>query len=254
MTTTDANPYTLAGTAGDVILDRISVDYGSRRRAVKALSDTSAEFAPGSFTSLLGASGCGKSTLLGVIAGFVAPTGGAAGIDGEPIRGAGPDRTVVFQQYALLPWLTARGNVEFALRRFGLSKSERRERALELLEAVQLREAADSLPGELSGGMQQRVSIARALAARPRVLLMDEPFGALDAITRSVMQELVLDIWKRTKVTIIFVTHDVDEALYLSERILLMSPRPGRIVEDLAVDPARHAELRSHIVDHLGGH
>lgn len=254
MTMTDTDDDILAGTAGAVTLDRISVDFGSRRRAVQALADTSAEFAPGSFTSLLGASGCGKSTLLGVISGFVAPTGGSADIDGVRISGAGPDRTVVFQQYALLPWLSARGNVEFALRRFGMPKARRRERALELLDAVQLREAAESLPGELSGGMQQRVSIARALAARPRVLLMDEPFGALDAITRSVMQELVLDIWKRTRVTVIFVTHDVDEALYLSERILLMSPRPGRIVEDLAVDHSRHTEIRRHIVDHLGGH
>lgn len=244
-------------TGGAIDIDHLSVTYRGSRGNVTALSETSAALAPGSFTTLLGASGCGKSTLLNVIAGFVQPTHGSVLLDSQPITGAGPDRTVVFQQYALLPWLSTRGNVEFALRRFGFSKQERREKAIAALEAVQLGHATESLPEELSGGMQQRVSIARALAAEPRVLLMDEPFGALDAITRAVMQELVVQIWKDTGVTIVFVTHDVDEALYLAERVLLMSARPGRIAEDIAVaglSEAERADVRAHVVGHLGGH
>ncbi|TWS18078.1 ABC transporter ATP-binding protein [Tsukamurella asaccharolytica] len=244
---------------GVVDIRELGVEYrkARSREPVIALSETTAHIDAGAFVTLLGASGCGKSTLLNAIAGFVLPSHGSIEVDGRPVRGPGPDRAVVFQQYALLPWLTARANIEFALKRFALPRAEQRERALAALEAVNLGHAADSLPAELSGGMQQRVSMARALAAEPDVLLMDEPFGALDAITRAVMQELILEIWERTSTTILFVTHDVDEALFLSQRILLMSAQPGRVTEDISLigaDEPALAETRRRIVSHLGGH
>ncbi|QNG20361.1 ABC transporter ATP-binding protein [Rhodococcus triatomae] len=244
---------------GRVRLDRLEVTYTSTksRRRTRALAETSVELGAGSFTALLGPSGCGKSTLLNVIAGFVPPSAGSAELDGNPITGPGPDRTVVFQQYALLPWMTATANVEFALERWQLPRAERRDRARQALAAVHLSDAADKMPGEMSGGMQQRVAIARAMAAEPDVLLMDEPFGALDAITRARMQELALTLWSETGRTVVFVTHDVDEALFLSQRILLMDSAPGRIVADidlLGADDARRADVRSRIVARLGGH
>ena len=223
-----------------------------------ALSATDLEFAPGSFTSLLGPTGCGKSTLLNTIAGFVTPTSGRVLMDGVPVTGPGPDRGMVFQHYALLPWFTARGNVEFALKRFGLPRAERRERALESLQAVGLADAAEKYPAQLSGGMRQRVALARALAAEPQVLLMDEPFGALDAITRARMQRLLAQLWQRTRTTVVFVTHDVDEALALSQRVVVMAADPGRVIADHrpAHDPAPDRvaphPLHAHIVAQLG--
>ena len=245
------------GAGGEITVDAVAVEYRGARGVTPALSRTTATFAPGSFTTLIGASGCGKSTLLNVIAGFVTPTAGTVTLDGAPITRPGPDRTVVFQQYALLPWMSARQNVEFGLAHLPLTRAQRRDRALHALDEVRLAHAADSLPGELSGGMAQRVSIARALAGEPRVVLMDEPFGALDAITRAVMQELLVDLWRRTGLTVVFVTHDVDEALFLSQRILLLSARPGRIVTDIPLTgagPEERTRIRAEVVGHLGGH
>lgn len=232
-----------------VRLDGVEVDHDGR----PAVAATDLEFAEGSFTSLLGPTGCGKSTLLNTIAGFVTPDAGRVLMDGVPVTGPGPDRGVVFQHYALLPWFTARGNVEFALKRFGLPRAQRRARALDRLAEVGLADAAEKYPAQLSGGMRQRVALARALAAEPRVLLMDEPFGALDAITRVRMQRLLTELWQRTRTTVVFVTHDVDEALALSERVIVMAAGPGRVVADHRVpDDAAKPDLHRRVVTHLG--
>src|SRR4051794_24929466 len=175
---------------------------------------------PGEFVTVVGPSGCGKSTILDLVAGLSRPSGGEVLVNGEVITGPGPDRSVVFQQYTLLPWRTAQANVEFALEaRGGLSRAQRAERAREYLDLVGLADFAGRLPGELSGGMKQRVAIARSLCYEPGVLLMDEPFGALDAQTRELLQEELLEIWRRTGTTILFITHDIDEAVFLGQRV-----------------------------------
>ncbi|QKW25659.1 ABC transporter ATP-binding protein [Streptomyces seoulensis] len=230
-----------------VRLEGVEVRYG---RSL-ALTATELDFAQGSFTSLLGPTGCGKSTLLNAVAGFVPPSSGRVLMDGVPVTGPGPDRGVVFQHYALLPWFTGRGNVEFALKRFGLSRTERRARALEALAEVGLADAAEKHPAQLSGGMRQRVALARALAAQPRVLLMDEPFGALDAITRARMQRLLTRLWEHTRTTVVFVTHDVDEALALSQRVIVMAAGPGRVIADHRVGDGPKADLHHRIVTQL---
>jgi NitT/TauT family transport system ATP-binding protein len=196
-----------------------------------AVDRVSLDIAAGSFTSLLGPSGCGKSTLLNMIAGFVTPTTGAVTVDGRVITAPGADRGMVFQEYALFPWRTAAENVAFGplLRR--KPRSEQRRIAAHYLELVGLGEHAAKFPSELSGGMKQRVAIARALANGPTVLLMDEPFGALDAQTRETMQEELLAIWQKERKTVVFVTHSVGEAVFLSDRVVLMGTRPGRIRE-----------------------
>lgn len=229
MTSTDTR------TAGHVRLHEIAKSYGDTH----ALAPTSLTLEPGSFTSLVGPSGCGKSTLLNILAGFVRPTTGTAELDGVTIEGPAPERGVVFQNYALFPWLTARGNVETALKRHIRSRPERRAAAQRYLESVRLGEGARRYPAQLSGGMQQRVALARALAAEPTLLLMDEPFGALDATTRRRTQELLLEIWEKRRTTVLFVTHDVDEALVLSDTVHVMSPSPGRIVSTLRVTSPR---------------
>jgi NitT/TauT family transport system ATP-binding protein len=237
-----------------VRLDGIAVDYAGKR----VVATTDLEFAEGSFTSLLGPTGCGKSTLLNTVAGFVTPSSGRVLVDGAPVTGPGPDRGMVFQHYALLPWFTAQGNVEFALKRFRLPRAERRERALEALDAVGLADGAAKYPAQLSGGMRQRVALARALAAEPRVLLMDEPFGALDAITRARMQRLLAQLWRRTGTTVVFVTHDVDEALVLSQRVIVMAAGPGRVIADHPVtddpqpDRSMPHPLHARLVGQLG--
>ncbi|MFQ6142070.1 ABC transporter ATP-binding protein [Streptomyces seoulensis] len=230
-----------------VRLEGVEVRYG---RSL-ALAATELDFAQGSFTSLLGPTGCGKSTLLNAVAGFVPPSSGRVLMDGVPVTGPGPDRGVVFQHYALLPWFTARGNVEFALKRFGLSRTERRARALEALAEVGLADAAEKYPAQLSGGMRQRVALARALAAQPRVLLMDEPFGALDAITRARMQRLLTRLWEHTRTTVVFVTHDVAEALALSQRVIVMAAGPGRVIADHRVSDDSKSDLHHRIVTQL---
>src|SRR5690606_29806639 len=184
---------------------------------------------PGQFVSIVGPSGCGKSTLLNIIAGFITPTSGSASLDGQRIRGPGSERGVVFQQYSLFPWLSVRANVEYGLRMRGIPAAERARLVSELLERCGLADFAEHFPEQLSGGMRQRVGIVRALANEPRVLLLDEPFGALDAQTRVVMQEILLDMWQRSRISVLFITHDIEEAVFLSDQVYAMSARPGAI-------------------------
>ncbi len=207
--------------------------------AIKVLSDINLEVADNEFVSLVGASGCGKSTLLAIIAGLQEADRGDVLVDSVPIAGPGVDRGVVFQSYTLLPWLTAQQNVEFALRETGHDPKEIPEVARRHLELVKLSRFADRFPSQLSGGMKQRVAIARALSYRPKILLMDEPFGALDALTRGQMQELLMQIWQEHRLTVIFVTHDVEEAVFLSDRIFVMGLNPGRIKEVIPVSIER---------------
>jgi NitT/TauT family transport system ATP-binding protein len=200
----------------------------------------------GEFRVLLGPSGCGKSTLLRMIAGLDKPTSGEILVNGVPVSGPSKDRGMVFQKYTSFPWLSVRQNVEYGMKINHVSEAQRNETADRLLKEVGLAEFADVYPETLSGGMQQRVAIARTLALRPSVILMDEPFGALDAQTRSDMQQLLLKIWDETACTILFVTHDVEEAVYLADRIFIMSSHPGTIVEDVQVpfDRPRDLELK----------
>lgn len=204
-----------------------------------ALSDVNLSIQSGEFICLLGPSGCGKTTLLNMIAGFLRPSEGLLEVSGKQVAGPSPDRGVVFQDYSLFPWLTVQENVAFGLRMAGQSKAERAAAALRHLALVGLEQAARRYPFELSGGMKQRVAIARALATEPDVLLMDEPFAALDAMTRGSLQSQLLDIHAQTARTVIFVTHNIGEAILLGSRIIVLSPHPGRLVEDIPVDLAR---------------
>ncbi|MEV6648538.1 ABC transporter ATP-binding protein [Amycolatopsis sp. NPDC051371] len=214
--------------------------------ALTALDDVSLDVADGTFLSLVGPSGSGKSTLLDLLGGLTTPTSGEILIDGEPVRGPGLDRGVVFQQYALFPWRTARANVEFGLEGGPLGKRQRAERAREYLALVGLSGFEDRYPHELSGGMKQRVAIARSLAYDPAVLLMDEPFAALDAQTREQLQDELLRIWRRTGKTIVFITHGIDEAVYLGQRVAVLTSRPGRLKAVVDVDLGdRAGDVRS---------
>ena len=204
-------------------------DYRVRRETRRALEQVDLHVDPGEFVAIVGASGCGKSTLLRMVAGLEVPTAGSVDIDGDPILGPGPDRGMVFQSYTLFPWRTVAENVAFGLECTSMSRRDRKARVHELLGIVGLGSYAKSLPNELSGGMRQRVAIARALAPAPDILLLDEPFGALDAQTRRTMQEFLHSVWRRTGATILFVTHDIDEALYLGERIYVFASHPGRV-------------------------
>lgn len=204
-----------------------------------ALQDVDLTIADNEFVSLVGRSGCGKSTLLYILAGLVQPTGGTVLVDGDRPGGPGIDRGVMFQQYTLFPWLTARENVEFALRQTGVPRAQRRAEAREHLELVGLEAFEDALPKELSGGMKQRVALARTLSYRPKILLMDEPFGALDALTRRAVQQLLLKVWEHHRLTVLFITHDVDEAVILSDRVCYMTDRPGRISGEVSIDLPR---------------
>ncbi|MGI3899217.1 MAG: ABC transporter ATP-binding protein [Janthinobacterium lividum] len=213
--------------------------FSTKSGPVEALSDIHLDLADNEFVSLVGTSGCGKSTLLSIVAGLQDFDSGVLLSDGAPLTGPGLDRGVVFQSYTLLPWLTAQQNVEFALQAAGLPKRECIEVARQHIRLVKLDRFADAYPSQLSGGMKQRVAIARALSYRPKMLLMDEPFGALDALTRHQMQELLTRIWEEHRLTVLFVTHDVEEAVYLSDRIVVMSIGPGRISETFEVDLPR---------------
>jgi NitT/TauT family transport system ATP-binding protein len=200
-----------------------------RGRAVLALDDVSLAVGAKEFVALLGPSGCGKSTLLYLIGGFLPNETGTIAVDGKPVRAPGPDRGIVFQHFALFPWKTVRANILYGLERQGLPRAERAARAQAFIDLVGLKGFEDSYPSQLSGGMRQRTAIARTLAFNPGILLMDEPFGALDAQTRALMQSELLGILRRDPKTVIFVTHDVQEAVYLADRVAVMSARPGRI-------------------------
>ncbi|KQC04352.1 MAG: nitrate ABC transporter ATP-binding protein [Methanoculleus sp. SDB] len=221
-----------------------------------ALEEITLDIEDEEFVCLVGPSGCGKTTLLRIIAGLDTATGGSVTIDGEQITGPDPRRGMVFQEYSLFPWRNIRDNITFGLEMKGMDRESRMRIAAEYLELVGLEQFRDAYPFELSGGMRQRVAIARALANNPDVLLMDEPFGALDAQTRNVMQQELLEIWEKTRKTVVFVTHSVDEAVFLADRIIVLSPRPGRICENIAVDlprprertSANFAELRRHVL------
>ncbi|WP_036288173.1 ABC transporter ATP-binding protein [Methylosinus sp. PW1] len=220
---------------GRIELKGVSVSFGEGA----GLFELSLTIEPGEFLCLLGPSGCGKSTALNAIGGFVAPSAGKVAVDGATVRGPGPDRGIVFQHYSLFPWKTAQDNVAFGLRMQGASRAEARRAARDYLATVGLARFAQDYPAKLSGGMQQRVAIARALVNRPAVLLMDEPFGALDAQTRALMQEHLLEQWREVGNTVVFVTHDVDEALFLGDRVVVLSAAPGRVLLDLRVELPR---------------
>lgn len=224
---------------GRVEIDNVSIVFGQGRSRHVAVKQTSITVEPGQFVCILGPSGCGKSTLLNSVAGYVAPTTGRVVVDNEVITAPGPDRGMVFQQYSLFPWKTVRENIAFGPKIRGVSRDEMSSTAETFLEMVGLSKFANRYPGELSGGMQQRVGIARALANYPRVLLMDEPFGALDSQTRLMMQESLLKLWSEFGISVLFVTHDIDEAVFLGDRVLVMSASPGSIIADLDVDLPR---------------
>jgi NitT/TauT family transport system ATP-binding protein len=212
-----------------ILLKGVGVVFHSGGGDVAALEDIDLAVAEGEFVSLLGPSGCGKSTLLNAVAGFVAPTSGELFAHGRKVERPGPDRAMVFQEYALFPWMTVEKNVAFGLEQTELARPLIRERSLALLEKLGLFEFRDRFPKDLSGGMRQRVAIARVLAIDPPTLLMDEPFGALDALTRRDLQDELLRIWSELKKTVLFVTHGIEEALYLADRVVVMTYRPGRV-------------------------
>jgi NitT/TauT family transport system ATP-binding protein len=234
-----------AGMQGQIEIKNLYIRLGQGDQAFEAVQNVSVSIRPGEFICLLGPSGCGKSTLLGALAGHLQPSGGTILVDGQPLRGPDPERGLVFQQHTLFPWKKVIDNVAFGLKMKGMPRDERHKRACELLELVGLAGFEQHYPFQLSGGMQQRVEIARVLINHPRVMLMDEPFGALDAQTRMMMQQLLLEVWERIKTTIVFITHDIDEALFLADRIFVMSPRPGRIMEQTTLEfvRPRKAEL-----------
>ena len=250
----------MAGKEGNikVSIQGIEKKYNTRKGEVVALNGVNFDIKENEFICVIGPSGCGKSTLLNIIAGLLEPTAGQILVDGKPIQGTGTDRGVVFQQYALFPWLTVKKNVEFGLKLKGLSKDECDSIAMKYLKMVELEKFADSYPKELSGGMKQRVAIARAYAMNPEVLLMDEPFGALDAQTRTQLQTELLKAWQEENKTCFFVTHYIEEAIVLSTRVVIMSARPGRIKEVVDIDipyprdqetkmSERFIELKNHI-------
>jgi NitT/TauT family transport system ATP-binding protein len=214
-------------------------EFASPRGPVQALEDVKFEVRHREFVCVIGASGCGKSTLIRILAGLDAPTRGQVLLDGAPVDLPGADRGMVFQRYTLFPWLTVRDNVTFGLRLKGAGPTELKREAERWLDIIGLGAFGEHFPEQLSGGMKQRVAIARALANRPRILLMDEPFGALDAQTRAQMQMHLLDIWQATDVTVFFITHDLDEALFLADRVVVLAPRPGRVQEVIEVPLGR---------------
>jgi NitT/TauT family transport system ATP-binding protein len=238
----------------------VSLAYDTPAGRVEGVRNAQFAIEQSEFLCLLGPSGCGKSTLLNIIAGFLTPTAGEIKIGGKPVTGHGMDRGVVFQDFAqLFPWRTALGNVAFGLEMKGMPKEERIDIAREQLRLVKLEKFADAYPHHLSGGMQQRVAIARALAYNPAVLLMDEPFAALDAMTRDEMQKLLAEVWRETRKTVIYVTHNVAEAVYLGDRVVVMTPHPGRVKTTMRIglprprDPlsVEFLEVQKRLLQHL---
>ena len=217
----------------------VSKLFGGPERPLVALENVDLEIGAGEFVCLLGPSGCGKSTLLNAIAGFAPPSSGTILIGGAPVTGPGPDRGMVFQEYALFPWMTVAGNIGFGLEIKGLARAEIAGRVARLLDTLGLAEFRDRYPKDLSGGMRQRVAIARILALDSPIMLMDEPFGALDALTRANLQEELLRLWQTFHRTIVFVTHSIDEAIALADRVAVLTYRPGRLKRLVTIDPPR---------------
>jgi NitT/TauT family transport system ATP-binding protein len=222
-----------------IVIDNVSKVFDGDGRKMVALQDITLEIPHGQFVCLLGPSGCGKSTLLNAIAGFAPPTSGRVLADGVPVAGPGPERGMVFQEYALFPWMTVEQNVGFGLEIKGMARAQIAARVGELLKLLSLEDFAKRYPKDLSGGMRQRVAIARVLALDSPIMLMDEPFGALDALTRRNLQDELLRLWAELKKTVIFVTHSIEEAIYLADRIVVMTYRPGTIKRDILVDLPR---------------
>jgi NitT/TauT family transport system ATP-binding protein len=220
---------------GHIECRNVGIVFGSGDSAVEAVQDVSIAVQPNEFVSLIGPSGCGKSSLLSLVAGFMRPTRGDVTLDGVPITKPGADRGVVFQQYSLFPWLTVRRNVEFGMKMAGVPRGKRETSARTLLGLAGLLAFENHFPDQLSGGMKQRIGIVRALATSPQVLLMDEPFGALDTQTRHVMQEILTNMWQQFRISVLFITHDIEESIFLSDRIYVMTARPGRIKAEIKV-------------------
>lgn len=219
-----------------IVFDNVTRRFDLKDGSFLALDRFSLDVADGEFVTVVGPSGCGKSTALNIAAGLLRASSGEVTVDGKPVEGPGPERGMIFQQYALFPWLSVRDNVEFGLRVKGEPPARRREIAERFIDLVGLGQFADALPKTLSGGMKQRCAIARAYAVDPVILLMDEPFGALDALTRVQLQDQLLETWSRERRTVMFITHDVDEAVYLANRVVVMAAGPGRLQEIIEVD------------------
>ena len=228
-----------------IVINRVSLQYSSQARSLTVLKDVSLSVAKGELVVLLGPSGCGKSTILNLLAGFIQPDQGEILYQGQPVRKPGPERGMIFQQPNLFPWLTVLDNITFGLRLTRHNNDEVKQKAEEWINKVGLNGFAQHYPWQLSGGMKQRVALARAWVAQPEVLLLDEPFGALDAQTRLMMQELLRDAWLDTETTLLFVTHDVDEAIFLADRVLIMSARPGEIVSDIRLPFGRQRDIET---------
>ncbi len=224
-------------------IEHLSKEFELNGTTIHALRDVNLSIAKGEFVCLIGASGCGKSTLLRIMAGFETASGGAAKMWSKPITEPGPDRGMVFQDYALFPWLTVRDNIAFGPTERSRPKNEVRDKVESFIDLVGLRKFAEAYPHQLSGGMKQRVAIARVLANDAEVVLMDEPFGALDAMTRERLQEELLEIWQRTGLTVVFVTHSIEEAIYLSDRVVVMTPAPGKIESDNPITLVRPRDV-----------
>ena len=243
---------------GSLVLRGLTKSFRQGRTETLALDGIDLHVEPGEFVCIVGASGCGKSTLLSIVAGLTEPTSGEALLDDEPIEGPGPDRGLVFQGYSLYPWKSVADNIAFGLEIDGIKREERRRRVDHYLQVMNLTKWASARPSQLSGGMRQRVAIARSLVTEPEVLLLDEPFGALDAHTKTLMQEFLISLWRETGTTVLMVTHDVEEAIYLAQRIYVLSSHPGRVKREIEVpfgaerDPAirrdeRFLDLRDEI-------